>query len=66
MRSDPGYLYVGLDLHSKIVTYCVKQVDGEVVMAGTVPATRIALAACASELLGARVGVMEATLFTGG
>ena len=59
MSSDSGYLYVGLDIHSKVVAYCVKRIDGELVMTGTVPATRTSLEAWAREIPGAWVGVMD-------
>ena len=52
MSNDLEYLYVGLDIHSKIVVYCVKRAGGEVVMTGTVPATRVALACWARGLPG--------------
>jgi len=59
------YHYIGLDVHKKMIAYCVKQADGTVVEEGKIRATRSALAAW----LGLRkvpwVGAMEATLFTG-
>jgi len=35
--------YVGLDIHKKIIAYCVKKSDGTIVDQGTIPATREAL-----------------------
>ena len=52
MSNGPEYLFVGLDIHSKIVAYCVKRADGEAVMAGSVPATRAALRSWAREVPG--------------
>ena len=35
--------YVGLDVHKKTISYCVKKADGTVVAEGKVPATVAAL-----------------------
>jgi transposase len=35
--------YVGLDIHKKSISYCVRQSDGTIVHEGAVPATRPAL-----------------------
>ncbi len=59
------YHYVGLDVHKKIIAYCVKKADGRIVTEGSLPATRTALAAWTSELPQPWLGAMEATLFTG-
>jgi len=59
------YYYVGLDIHKKTITYCVKKPDGEVVDKGTVRATRRALAQWVETLPRPWAGSMEATLFTG-
>ena len=57
--------YVGLDIHKKTISYCVRQCDGAIVDEGTLAATRAALDAWVSKLpLPWMVG-MEATLFTG-
>ena len=37
--------YVGLDVHKKTISYCVKRGDGELVDRGVVQATRPALEA---------------------
>jgi transposase len=34
------YLYVGLDVHKKMIACCVKAADGTIVEKGTVNATR--------------------------
>lgn len=61
----PNYHYVGLDVHKKVVAFCVKRADGRIVKEGTVAATRDALAAWSKRLPRPWIGVMEATLFTG-
>jgi len=35
--------YIGLDVHKKAITYCVKDVSGQIHSEGTIPATRIDL-----------------------
>jgi hypothetical protein len=35
--------YVGLDVHKKTISYCVKGAGGHVHLEGTIPATRIDL-----------------------
>lgn len=59
-----GY-YVGLDVHKKTVSYCVKMADGTMVEQGVVPARRRELGEWAARLEPGWVGGMEATLFTG-
>jgi len=56
--------YVGLDVHKKSVSYCVKTAAGERVDRGTVAATRAALTAWADALPGPWAGALEATLFS--
>jgi len=60
-----GYYYVGLDVHKKVIAYCVKRSDGRIVDEGTVRATRGALGAWAAGMGGRWVVGMEATMFTG-
>jgi transposase len=57
--------YIGLDIHKKTITYCVKRVDGTIVQQGTVDAERKALFQWLKGLSYPWVGAMEATLFTG-
>lgn len=57
--------YVGLDVHKKTITYCVKRFDGVLVKQGTVAAERKALLTWLSQLPGCWAGAMEATMFTG-
>jgi len=56
--------YIGFDVHKKVIAYCVKTADGQIVEEGTLPARREAL----REWAGARTqpwqGAMEATLFS--
>lgn len=57
--------YVGLDVHKKVIAFCVKGVDGQIVEEGSIRATRGALLAWAARRDGAWIGAMEATRFTG-
>jgi len=57
--------YIGLDLHKKIIAYCIKTVSGVTVSQGTVAATRSALLKWIESLPKPWVAAMEATLFTG-
>lgn len=57
--------YIGLDLHKKIIVYCIKNMSGIVVSSGTIAATRSALADWAEKLQKPWVAAMEATMFTG-
>lgn len=59
------YHYIGLDVHKKMIAYCVKQADGTVVEEGKIRATRGALATWLEQRKVPWVGAMEATLFTG-
>jgi transposase len=57
--------YVGLDIHKKMVAYCVKKQDGQVVREGSVPATRKDFTRWVGEMKTPWTAAMEATLFTG-
>jgi len=57
--------YVGMDIHKKIIVYCIKKVDGTIVDEGKIAATRMSLEQWATNLPHPWVGAMEATLFTG-
>lgn len=63
--SMEGVYYVGLDIHKKMIAYCIKQEDGVVFKEGQVAATRGALMQWANDIRGPWKGAMEATLFTG-
>lgn len=56
--------YVGLDIHKKMIAWCIKLADGTVIAAGSVRASSSALHEWAKSLEQPWVGVMEATLFT--
>lgn len=57
--------YVGLDVHKKVIAYCVKTRAGRLRGQGVIPATREGLDAWLDERRGSWVAAMEATLFTG-
>ena len=57
--------YIGLDVHKKSITYCIKTVTGKIVCQGMVKAERRALHQWLVDLPGPWVGAMEATMFTG-
>ena len=57
--------YIGLDLHKKIIAYCIKTMSGVTVSQGTVAATRSALLKWIESIPKPWVAAMEATLFTG-
>lgn len=57
--------YVGLDVHKKVIVYCVKDGQGQVLDEGSVAALRAALDEWAAALPAPWTGAMEATLFTG-
>lgn len=57
--------YIGLDIHKKMIAYCVKGVDGAIVKQGVVEASRKKLTEWAGSLDRPWIGAMEATMFTG-
>ena len=57
-------IYVGLDIHKKSISYCIRRADGDVVRQGTLEATRAALDAWTATLPIPWTAGMEATLFT--
>lgn len=56
--------YVGLDVHKKTISYCVRGVDGSIVQEGTIEANRIAIDRWKLELPEPWIAGMEATMFT--
>ena len=56
--------YIGLDVHKKTISYCVKTADGRIVREGKLQATRLALRSWAEDLRESWCGAMEATLFS--
>lgn len=57
--------YIGLDIHKKTISYCVKKVDCTIVQQGKITAERKALLKWMAGLPGPWLGAMEATIFTG-
>lgn len=57
--------YVGMDIHKKMIAYCVKTKAGHLRGEGIIDATREALDAWVAERHQPWTGAMEATLFTG-
>ena len=57
--------YAGLDIHKKIIAFCIKQADGTIVAEGKIDANRKALKQWAESTPGPWIGAMEATIFTG-
>jgi len=57
--------YIGLDVHKKTISYCVKDVSGQVHGEGTVNATRMELDCWMKTLPQPWTAAMEATIFTG-
>ncbi|MGZ7100218.1 MAG: IS110 family RNA-guided transposase [Candidatus Angelobacter sp.] len=56
--------FVGLDVHKQVVAFCVKTVEGRIVVEGSIPATRAELSQWVRTLPGPWHGGMEATLFS--
>jgi len=57
--------YIGLDVHKKTISYCVKDASGQVHREGTVKVTRNELDGWVRTLPEPRIIAMEATIFTG-
>lgn len=57
--------YIGLDIHKKMIVWCMKDHSGCLVKQGEVKATRTALQKWVADLPHPWVAAMEATLFTG-
>src|ERR1700751_3277070 len=57
--------YIGLDVHKRTISYCVKDAAGHVHMEGKIGATRRELDAWIKTLPQPRLMAMEATIFTG-
>ncbi len=57
--------YIGLDVHKRTISYCVKDVGGKVFAEGKIPATRIDLDRWMKTLPQPWTAAMEATVFTG-
>ena len=57
--------YIGLDVHKRTISYCVKDISGKIHAAGSIPATRLDLDRWLRSLPQPWTAAMEATLFTG-
>jgi transposase len=57
--------YIGLDLHKKIITFCIKTAGGKIIEQGEIAAERHSLRRWVAGLPGPWIGAMEATIFTG-
>src|SRR4249920_196706 len=57
--------YIGLDVHKKTISYCVKDAAGRVCQEGKIGSTRCDLDAWIKTLPQPRMIAMEATIFTG-
>ena len=56
--------YVGLDIHKKIIAFCIKTASGRIIKRGTISATRQAVNKWLENLPQPWMAAMEATLFT--
>lgn len=57
--------YIGLDIHKKVIAYCIKTLDGHLVEQGKIDANRASVGEWVNGLPGPWIGAMEATIFTG-
>jgi len=57
--------YIGFDVHKKIINFCAKASDGQILDEGRIAARRVDLNAWAKARSRPWMGAMEATLFTG-
>jgi len=57
--------YIGLDVHKRTISYCVKDASGHVYAEGSLPATRFDLDRWMKALPQPWTAAMEATVFTG-
>jgi transposase len=57
--------YIGLDIHKKSISICVKNAAGEILEQRRVPATWMSLEEWALRRTQPWVGALEATMFTG-
>src|ERR1700719_2021484 len=57
--------YIGMDVHKKTISFCVKDASGQVHQEGKIGATRRELDRWIETLPQPRIMAMEATIFTG-
>jgi len=55
--------YIGLDVHKRTISYCVKDISGKIHAAGSISATRLDLDRWLRSLPQPWTAAMEATLF---
>jgi len=55
-----AYYYIGLDIHKRTISYCIKAIDGSLIDQGKIEADRKSLDEWAKGLPGPWVGAMEA------
>ena len=66
MEAPHGHMYyIGLDVHKKTISYCVKDASGQVHQEGKIGATRCELDSWMKTLPQPWTVAMEATIFTG-
>ena len=63
--SSETMYYIGLDVHKRTISYCVKDAAGHVHQEGKIRSTRCELDAWIKTLPQPRMIAMEATIFTG-
>src|SRR3954469_9095805 len=63
--SSKNMYYIGLDVHKKTISYCLKDVSGRIQQQGTIPATRTELSSWMDTLPQPWTVAMETTIFTG-
>jgi len=57
--------YIGLDVHKRILSYCVKDGSGQIHSEGSIPATRLELDRWIKIMPQPWTAAMEAPMFTG-
>lgn len=60
-----AFYYIGLDIHKKMIAYCIKALDGSLINQGIIDANRKSVGEWVNNLPGPWIGAMEATIFTG-
>ena len=59
------FYYIGLDIHKKTISYCIKGIDGSLINQGKIVADRKSLDEWVRGVPVPWIGAMEATIFTG-
>ncbi|MGB9435440.1 MAG: hypothetical protein WBQ89_24545 [Candidatus Acidiferrum sp.] len=65
VRIPDNMYYIGLDVHKKSISYCVKGASGRIHAQDKIAATRYDLHVWMKTLPGSWMAAMEATMFTG-